>query len=51
MPVPPPVESHFTASEAVRDAVIGMCDGLSVPFALAAGLSCAVGSSGIVVTA
>jgi vacuolar iron transporter family protein len=32
-------ERHFTASEAVRDIVIGMSDGLTVPFALAAGLS------------
>ena len=33
------VERHFTASELVRDIVIGMADGLTVPFALAAGLS------------
>ena len=33
------VERHFTASELVRDVVIGMSDGLTVPFALAAGLS------------
>jgi VIT1/CCC1 family predicted Fe2+/Mn2+ transporter len=33
------VERHFTASEFVRDIVIGMSDGLTVPFALAAGLS------------
>ena len=33
------VERHFTASEMVRDIVIGMSDGLTVPFALAAGLS------------
>ena len=33
------VESHFTASEFVRDVVIGMSDGLTVPFALAAGLT------------
>jgi VIT1/CCC1 family predicted Fe2+/Mn2+ transporter len=33
------VEKHFTASEFVRDVVIGMADGLTVPFALAAGLS------------
>ena len=33
------IERHFTASEAVRDVVIGMSDGLTVPFALAAGLS------------
>ena len=33
------VERHFMASELVRDIVIGMSDGLTVPFALAAGLS------------
>ncbi len=33
------VEHHFTSSETVRDLVIGMSDGLTVPFALAAGLS------------
>jgi len=33
------LERHFTASELVRDIVIGMSDGLTVPFALAAGLS------------
>jgi VIT1/CCC1 family predicted Fe2+/Mn2+ transporter len=33
------VEKHFTASEFVRDVVIGMSDGLTVPFALAAGLT------------
>jgi VIT1/CCC1 family predicted Fe2+/Mn2+ transporter len=32
-------ESHFNASDLVRDIVIGMADGLTVPFALAAGLS------------
>src|SRR5438034_5357720 len=45
------VEKHFTATELVRDIVIGMSDGLTVPFALAAGLSGAVASTGIVVTA
>jgi len=45
------VESHFKSSELVRDVVIGMADGLTVPFALAAGLSGAVGSSHIVVLA
>lgn len=45
------VEKHFTAKETVRDIVIGMSDGLTVPFALAAGLSAAVASSGIVVVA
>ena len=44
-------EKHFTATETVRDIVIGMSDGLTVPFALAAGLSGAVNSTGIVVTA
>ena len=47
----PHVEKHFTSSEVVRDIVIGMSDGLTVPFALAAGLSGAVHSTGIIVTA
>src|SRR5216110_2088192 len=51
MPTTPHVERHFTASETVRDIVIGMADGLTVPFALAAGLSGAVTSTGVVVTA
>lgn len=51
MPQTPHIEWHFTASESVRDVVIGMSDGLTVPFALAAGLSGAVASSHIVVTA
>lgn len=44
-------ERHFTASLAVRDTVIGMSDGLTVPFALAAGLSGATDSTAIIVTA
>ena len=44
-------ERHFESSELVRDVVIGMADGLTVPFALAAGLSGAVGSSHVVVLA
>jgi VIT1/CCC1 family predicted Fe2+/Mn2+ transporter len=36
------VESHFTANATVRDVVIGMADGLTVPFALAAGMTGAV---------
>lgn len=44
-------EGHFTASDVVRDIVIGMSDGLTVPFALAAGLSGAVDSTGIIITA
>ena len=51
MPQTPHIERHFTAGEAVRDVVIGMSDGLTVPFALAAGLSGAVASAHIVVTA
>ncbi len=45
------IEMHFTGSAVVRDIVIGMSDGLTVPFALAAGLSGAVGSSFIVMVA
>ncbi len=44
-------EKHFTASEMVRDIVIGMADGLTVPFALAAGLTGAIAQSKLVVTA
>lgn len=51
MPQTPHIERHFAASEAVRDIVIGMADGLTVPFALAAGLSGAVQSTAIIVTA
>lgn len=51
MPATPHVERHFLGSESVRDVVIGMADGLTVPFALAAGLSAAVTSTQIIVTA
>jgi vacuolar iron transporter family protein len=44
-------EEHFQSSEKVRDFVIGMSDGLTVPFALAAGLSGAVDSTAIIITA
>ncbi len=44
-------EKHFKSTEIVRDIVIGMSDGLTVPFALAAGLSGAVASNGIIITA
>jgi len=44
-------ERHFTGGEFVRDTVIGMADGLTVPFALAAGLTGAIESSGLIVTA
>jgi vacuolar iron transporter family protein len=51
MPVTPHIEKHFLASELVRDIVIGMADGLTVPFALAAGLSGAISSTAIIITA
>eukprot|EP00743_Colponemidia_sp_Colp-15_P005342 GILK01005744.1.p1 GENE.GILK01005744.1~~GILK01005744.1.p1 ORF type:complete len:312 (-),score=41.94 GILK01005744.1:263-1135(-) len=44
-------EKHFMSSEVVQDAILGMSDGLTVPFALAAGLAGAVSSSSVVVTA
>lgn len=47
----PHKEKHFTASETVRDIVIGMSDGLTVPFALAAGLTGAVSASHIIIAA
>jgi VIT1/CCC1 family predicted Fe2+/Mn2+ transporter len=50
MPTTPHVERHFTATDTVRDIVIGMSDGLTVPFALAAGLSGATTSTAIIVT-
>src|SRR5271163_4766883 len=54
-PAPPTspahVETHFAATALVRDVVIGMSDGLTVPFALAAGLSGAVNSAHVVVLA
>jgi VIT1/CCC1 family predicted Fe2+/Mn2+ transporter len=45
------IETHLKSSEALTDIVIGMSDGLTVPFALAAGLSGAVSSSSIIVIA
>jgi VIT1/CCC1 family predicted Fe2+/Mn2+ transporter len=51
VPTTPHVEKHFTATETVRDIVIGMADGLTVPFALAAGLAAAVSSTKVIVTA
>jgi VIT1/CCC1 family predicted Fe2+/Mn2+ transporter len=44
-------EQHFKSSALVKDIVIGMADGLTVPFALAAGLSGAGGSNIIIITA
>jgi vacuolar iron transporter family protein len=51
MPATPHIENHFLASALVRDIVIGMADGLTVPFALAAGLAGAVSSTAIIITA
>jgi ActR/RegA family two-component response regulator len=45
------IEKHFTASDTVRDIVIGMSDGLTVPFALAAGLTGAIAQSRLIITA
>ncbi len=47
----PHIEEHFTASDAVRDIVIGVSDGLTVPFALAAGLTGAIAQTRLIVTA
>ncbi|KAB2646949.1 MAG: iron transporter [Verrucomicrobia bacterium] len=51
MPTTPHIEKHFTAGEAVRDVIIGMSDGLTVPFALAAGLTGAISQTHLIVTA
>ena len=45
------VEAHFSGSEVVRDVVLGMSDGLTVPFALAAGLSGAVSDASVILVA
>ncbi len=45
------MEEHFQSSEKVHDFVIGMSGGFTVPFGLAAGLSGAVSSTDIVITA
>nr|WP_308239862.1 VIT1/CCC1 transporter family protein [Hymenobacter sp. J193] len=47
----PHPEEHLTSSVMLQDIVIGLSDGLTVPFALAAGLSGAVDSSALVITA
>jgi VIT1/CCC1 family predicted Fe2+/Mn2+ transporter len=51
MPTIPHLERHFTATATVRDIALGMADGLTVPFALAAGLSGAVDSTSLIITA
>jgi len=50
-PIPRALDPHFTGNATVKDIVIGMSDGLTVPFALAAGLSAAVSSSFVVLVA
>lgn len=44
-------EEHLSSSDLITDVVIGMSDGLTVPFALAAGLSAAVDSTAVIVIA
>ena len=51
MPTTPHIEKHFTAGETVRDIVIEMSDGLTVTFALAAGISGAVAANNLIITA
>ncbi|MDQ6788469.1 MAG: VIT1/CCC1 transporter family protein [Acidobacteriota bacterium] len=51
MPQTRHIEKHFTSGEVVRDVVIGMADGLTVPFALAAGLSGATDKTHLIVIA
>jgi VIT1/CCC1 family predicted Fe2+/Mn2+ transporter len=51
MPTTKHIERHFTASDTVRDIVIGMSDGLTVPFALAAGLAGAINNTRVIVIA
>ena len=51
LPAEPHTEQHLQSSYLIRDIVIGMSDGLTVPFALAAGLSGAVQSTGLIVVA
>lgn len=45
------IEKHFTAGATIRDVIIGVSDGLTVPFALSAGLSGAVDSTSVIVVA
>jgi len=47
--IAPHTEKHFSGSETVRDVVIGMSDGLTVPIALAAGLAGAVSTHVLIV--
>jgi vacuolar iron transporter family protein len=45
------MEGHLQSSDFIKDVVIGMADGLTVPFALAAGLSGAIANTNIITTA
>ncbi len=49
--MPRHIEKHFTGGDTVRDIVIGVSDGLTVSFALAAGLTGAISQSHLIVTA
>ena len=49
--IPSHIEQHFTAGDTVRDIVIGMSDGLTVPFALAAGITGAISQTHLIVAA
>jgi len=51
MPATARIEKHFTAGDVVRDIVIGMSNGLTVPFALASGLAGAISRTHLIVTA
>src|SRR6195256_221756 len=51
MPQTRHIEKHFESSLVVRDVVIGMADGLTVPFALAAGRTGAVDASRLIIVA
>ncbi len=51
VPTTPHTEIHFRSSAVIRDIVIGMADGLTVPFALAAGLSGAIDTTRVIVVA
>jgi vacuolar iron transporter family protein len=44
-------QEHFQGGDTVKDIVIGMSDGLTLPFALAAGISGAISAAHIIVTA
>ena len=51
MPTTPHIEKHFSGSDTIRDVVIGMSNGLTVPFALAAGLAGTISQTHLVLPA